>query len=330
MNNETSCDDLNEPTESAAERASDFQLNYLREIARGGKPLDSQVVAGWLLDALCSELIERRARDQSTSKHMHCGSCDSVECAGMPAAVIPGSPSPQWLQKARAEGRAEALALLLGESAESFSDQYMGSHAIADTGDYGTHWKESELRDLLRVEEATYSYIDQICGTYWSQQAEIEDLKEEASTWGLITQADEAAAFHTWWERHRRESFQLAYGDDEPFEKHPDWGLGHLRYAREGWMARAKVRSAAPSSNALTSADRLERLADEFSTTVEVTVHHTPFKAGSNLGTVLRAMRKHSTLSAAASLHDVCPTTGRPHRMPEGQPCVYCSDRNRQ
>lgn len=100
-----------------------------------------------------------------------------LRAAVEPVAVPSKEPSPEWLLKARAEGRAEALTLLLDESAETFPDEYAGSHPIADTGDYGCHWKEDELRELFKVDENSWSLIDNLRGTYWDQQAEIDELK---------------------------------------------------------------------------------------------------------------------------------------------------------
>lgn len=96
-----------------------------------------------------------------------------------PDPVPPKDPSPEWILKARAEGRAEFLAILLEESAEDFDHEYMGSHSIGCTGDYGTHWEERKLRETFAVDDATYSYIDRINGNWWSQQHEIETLQEQ-------------------------------------------------------------------------------------------------------------------------------------------------------
>jgi hypothetical protein len=96
-----------------------------------------------------------------------------------PDPVPPKEPTPEWVLKARAEGRAEFLSILLGESAEDFANDYTGTHSIGCTGDYGVHWEVEKLRASFVVDDATYSYIDTINGNWWSQQHQIETLQEE-------------------------------------------------------------------------------------------------------------------------------------------------------
>lgn len=79
----------------------------------------------------------------------------------------------------RRAGRAEALAILLAHGAENIVD-FIGSHPIADTGDYGEHWDEPKLRELFDVagDDPTLSLIDRMDGRYWGQVAEIDALRE--------------------------------------------------------------------------------------------------------------------------------------------------------
>lgn len=79
----------------------------------------------------------------------------------------------------RRAGRAEALAILLAHGAENIVD-FIGSHPIADTGDYGEHWDEPKLRELLDLagDDPTLSLIDRMDGRYWDQVAEIDALRE--------------------------------------------------------------------------------------------------------------------------------------------------------
>ena len=79
----------------------------------------------------------------------------------------------------RRAGRAEALAILLAHGAENIVD-FIGSHPIADSGDYGEHWDEPKLRELLDVtgDDPTLSLIDRLDGRYWDQVAEIDALRE--------------------------------------------------------------------------------------------------------------------------------------------------------
>ena len=79
----------------------------------------------------------------------------------------------------RRAGRAEALAILLAHGAENIVD-FIGSHPIADSGDYGEHWDEPKLRELLDVagDDPTLSLIDRMDGRYWEQIAELDALRE--------------------------------------------------------------------------------------------------------------------------------------------------------
>lgn len=79
----------------------------------------------------------------------------------------------------RRAGRAEALAILLAHGAENIGD-FIGSHPIADSGDYGEHWDEPKLRELLDVagDDPTLSLIDRMDGRYWDQIAEIDALRD--------------------------------------------------------------------------------------------------------------------------------------------------------
>jgi len=87
---------------------------------------------------------------------------DAALAAARPMAAVPAD-----LIEARAQGRAEALAIILGLDAESGLDECTESHPIADTGEYGTSWNESELRKLLRADDSAWSLLQEAEGLYW-------------------------------------------------------------------------------------------------------------------------------------------------------------------
>lgn len=64
------------------------------------------------------------------------------------------------LRLARAQGRAEVVEMIAQLDAETGLDEFIGSHAIADTGDYGSHWKEDELRQHFNVDPAAASELE--------------------------------------------------------------------------------------------------------------------------------------------------------------------------
>lgn len=116
-----------------------------------------------------------------SQSHVHCQGCHhgSEGCPGVQAreALPRYGMASDTERRARAEGRVEALEMLKGESAESFSDKYAKSVAIADTGDYDIVWDEDKLRELFEIAEVPYSMLDRLEMTYWTQQAYIDELK---------------------------------------------------------------------------------------------------------------------------------------------------------
>jgi hypothetical protein len=113
--------------------------------------------------------------------HIHCDCCDSPTCNGIQArdALPPTDPSPEWVRAARMEGRAEFAQILIDQSPDDFANTYIGSHPIADTGDYGEHWEEQKLAALFEVDEPVKSYIERVDGCYWLMQNEVENLRAE-------------------------------------------------------------------------------------------------------------------------------------------------------
>lgn len=128
------------------------------------------------------------AQDEKT--HIHCPNCDLIDCSGIELreALPAKDPAPEWLRRARMEGRAEFLAVLLDTNPESFANDNIGSHAIGDTGDYGEHWETQKLAEMFEVDEPSQSYIERIEGAYWSQQNTIDELKDERDR--LLRDAD--------------------------------------------------------------------------------------------------------------------------------------------
>lgn len=99
----------------------------------------------------------------------------------------------------RRAGRAEALAILLAHGAENIGD-FIGSHPIADSGDYGEHWDEPKLRELLDVagDDPTLSLIDRMDGRYWDQIAEIDALRERIAGRPAAPALDASASAGGW------------------------------------------------------------------------------------------------------------------------------------
>lgn len=125
--------------------------------------------------------------------HVHCEACAHHECPGVQTreALPLAGTAPEQVRRIRMEGRNEALELLTATSAETFTETYIGSHAIADTGDYDAHWETDKLRELLEISDYPYSVIDRLQCAYWTQQAFIDNLQVQLSeTWLPIEAAE--------------------------------------------------------------------------------------------------------------------------------------------
>lgn len=55
----------------------------------------------------------------------------------------------QDLLVARAQGRAEVVEMIIALEAETGLDEFIGSHQIGCTGEWGSHWKEDDLRNVM-------------------------------------------------------------------------------------------------------------------------------------------------------------------------------------
>lgn len=89
-------------------------------------------------------------------------------------------PVPQDVMQARAQGRAEALAIILGLDAEEGLSEYTDSVPPGPSGDWGTQWNEAKLRDLLRADDTAWSLLQEAEGQYWHNFG----LREEAQRLG--------------------------------------------------------------------------------------------------------------------------------------------------
>lgn len=88
-----------------------------------------------------------------------CGSCDGCENGCRLDRESPPAAQPQGevermqaqLRVARAQGRAEIVEMIIALEAETGLDEFIGSHQIGCTGEWGSHWKEEELRQHFDV-----------------------------------------------------------------------------------------------------------------------------------------------------------------------------------
>lgn len=77
----------------------------------------------------------------------------------------------------RAQGRMEAMQIILSEDAESPFDSCATSSANGDAGDYSTYWNEAKLRELLHIDDTAYNAFDKAEYSYWDSTAKIEQAE---------------------------------------------------------------------------------------------------------------------------------------------------------
>ena len=86
-------------------------------------------------------------------------------------------PVPTEILEARAQGRAEALAIILGLEAETGLDDYADSIPPGPAGEWGTAWNEEKLSELLRADDSAWSLLQEAEGEYWHNLGLREDAE---------------------------------------------------------------------------------------------------------------------------------------------------------
>jgi len=80
----------------------------------------------------------------------------------------------------RAQGREEALAIILAESAENpFSDYTGWARSRAPDDEGGAYWKEDELRKALHIGDRKHDAYDRAEAAYWQALGEKDEAKRE-------------------------------------------------------------------------------------------------------------------------------------------------------
>ncbi|CAE6899360.1 hypothetical protein [Paraburkholderia domus] len=94
------------------------------------------------------------------------------------ANLKPAASAPKDVVEARAQGRAEALAIILELDPEAGLDEYVESFPSGCSGDYSAEWNEEKLRELLRADDSAWSLLQATEGHYWDQLGYSEAAKE--------------------------------------------------------------------------------------------------------------------------------------------------------
>jgi hypothetical protein len=84
----------------------------------------------------------------------------------------------------RAQGREEALDIILQEDPEEPFGDFTSTSQNGDSGDYSTHWDEDALRKLLHIEDRKHDVYDRAEAMYW----EALGHKDEADQMRLMVE----------------------------------------------------------------------------------------------------------------------------------------------
>lgn len=91
---------------------------------------------------------------------------------------LPETPAMADILKARAEGRAEALQILIGLDAESGIGEYTGwSNPVSAEDEGSAYWEVEKLRDLFRVDDALCNLFDRAEAMYWEAEGHRDEAK---------------------------------------------------------------------------------------------------------------------------------------------------------
>lgn len=94
------------------------------------------------------------------------------------AVQAPKTAVPKDLIEARAQGRAEALALLLDIDPDTFCGEYIVDGGSLPSGDRSEDWDAEKLRVLLRADDSAYSLMQNAEAEYWHNVGLRDDIEQ--------------------------------------------------------------------------------------------------------------------------------------------------------
>lgn len=77
----------------------------------------------------------------------------------------------------RAQGREEALQIILGQDPEDPFSDCIGSSPNGDAGDYSSHWNEEKLRAMLHIGDRKHDAYDRAEAMYWQARGEKDEAE---------------------------------------------------------------------------------------------------------------------------------------------------------
>jgi len=121
----------------------------------------------------------REMNDRTTPEESNCAALDHSDAAGALLIAMPKN-----LIEARAQGRAEALALLLEIDPDTFCGEYIADGGSLPSGDRNEDWDVEKLRELFRTDDSAYSLMQNAEAEYWrnvSMRDDIEQMQKRAN-----------------------------------------------------------------------------------------------------------------------------------------------------
>lgn len=168
---------------------------------------------------------------------------------------VPKIPVPASLMEARAQGRAEALAIILGTDPDSFCHEHIFSGSSGCSGEISEEWDADKLRELLRADETVWSLVQEAEGEYWHNLGLREEAERERA------QAESTPGDYAKWRLHANGMFGLlseiigagalrSHGDDDLVDRL------RMAIANHEQMCAAPAVPVAASTSQLISAQR--------------------------------------------------------------------------
>lgn len=100
----------------------------------------------------------------------------------------------------RAQGREEALAIILGQDAEDPFAECIRSSPSGDSGDYSTEWDENKLRELLHIGDSKYDAFGRAEAMYYEAQGHKSEAEREKL---FVAQAPFYQPLHDFLSKHQ-------------------------------------------------------------------------------------------------------------------------------
>ncbi|PYG79886.1 MULTISPECIES: hypothetical protein [unclassified Pseudomonas] len=127
--------------------------NFLRQLKAISTPQPHPEPIAWMVGTAIWWTKEEAERDAATTGK-------TITPFGPMFDTVEVDRLKQELLAARAQGRTEVVEMIIALEAETGLDDFIGSHQIGCTGEWGSHWKEDELRQHFDVDPTAASELE--------------------------------------------------------------------------------------------------------------------------------------------------------------------------